>query len=214
MVQTIGSAGESLAGGVIFTIPVLFLWADEGRTASPELLSIALIALCGGILGVLFMIPLRNSLIVKEHRVLPYPEGTACAEGVMDGNLPWSLVFIGLFLALTVEILQIPVLPVAIGLYLPFELSATIMLGGAVRFLADKGLFGKRNRDSSSGILFCSGMIAGEGIIGILLAVLAVTGAEAKLDLSGSMSSGPIGGLVLLAILLISVFLSGTKAKD
>ena len=132
----------------------------------------------------------------------------------MDGNLPWSLVFIGLFLALTVEILQIPVLPVAIGLYLPFELSATIMLGGAVRFLADKGLFGKRNRDSSSGILFCSGMIAGEGIIGILLAVLAVTGAEAKLDLSGSMSSGPIGGLVLLAILLISVFLSGTKAKD
>ena len=86
MVQTIGSAGESLAGGVIFTIPVLFLWAEEGRTASPELLSIALIALCGGIHGVLFMIPLRNSLIVKEHGVLPYPEGTACAEVLLAGE--------------------------------------------------------------------------------------------------------------------------------
>ena len=86
MVQTIGSAGESLAGGVIFTIPVLFLWAAEGKTDSPELLSIALIALCGGILGVLFMIPLRNSLIVKEHKVLPYPEGTACAEVLLAGE--------------------------------------------------------------------------------------------------------------------------------
>ena len=66
LVQTIGSAGESLAGGVIFTIPVLFLWSAEGRTESPALLSIALIALCGGILGVLFMIPLRNSLIVPR----------------------------------------------------------------------------------------------------------------------------------------------------
>ena len=86
MVQTIGSAGESLAGGVIFTIPVLFLWAEEDRTASPELLSIALIALCGGILGVLFMIPLRNSLIGKEHGVLPYPEGTACDEVLLAGE--------------------------------------------------------------------------------------------------------------------------------
>ena len=53
MVQTIGSAGESLAGGVIFTIPVLFLWSAEGKTDSPELLSIALIALCGGMLVIL-----------------------------------------------------------------------------------------------------------------------------------------------------------------
>ena len=71
LVQTIGSAGESVAGGVIFTIPVLFLWSAEGRTESPALLSITLIALCGGMLGVLFMIPLRNSLIVKEHKILP-----------------------------------------------------------------------------------------------------------------------------------------------
>lgn len=549
MVQTIGSAGESLAGGVIFTIPVLFLWSAEGKTDSPELLSIALIALCGGMLGVLFMIPLRNSLIVKEHNVLPYPEGTACAEvllageeggtsakyvfggmglaavskflvdgmkmipgvisaplkalktefsvevypaligvgyicgpkisaymfaggilgwfviipaivlfggntimfpgtqpiatmvetggpsliwssylryigagmvaaggiisliksfslivttfvdamkgikdaksgsrkrteqnldirlvlagivvialllwllpyvpvslpgallivlfgfffgavssrivglvgssntpvsgmtiatllfvtlilkvtgntgtkgmiaaiaissvvciiaaiagdtsqdlktgfllgstpkkqqigeligvlvssavigavlvllnnawgfgtkelaapqatlmkmiteGVMDGNLPWSLVFIGVFIAVFVEILQIPVLPVAIGLYLPLELSSAIMLGGAVRYLSDKGFFGKRSGNSGSGILFCSGMIAGEGIIGIILAVLTVTGIADMLNVSSVLNTGIPGGLLLLVLLLAAVFMSGTKAE-
>ena len=80
MVQTIGSAGESLAAGAIFTLPVLFLWAKDGIMDSPSLLTIMLISLCGGILGVLFMVPLRNALIVKEHGTLPYPEGTACAE--------------------------------------------------------------------------------------------------------------------------------------
>ncbi len=550
LVQTIGSAGESLAGGVIFTIPVLFLWSAEGKIESPNLMSIALLALCGGMLGVLFMIPLRNSLIVKEHKVLPYPEGTACAEvllagekggtsakyvfggmglaaickflvdgikvipgvitaplkalktefsveaypaligvgyicgpkissymfaggllgwfviipaivlfggnttmfpgtqsiaaiyetggasaiwscylryigagmvaaggiislikslplilttfvdavkgmkdaksgstkrteknldmrlvlggvlvivllvwllpfvpvslpgallivlfgfffgavssrivglvgssntpvsgmtiatllfvtlilkvtgnagtsgmvaaiaissvvcitaaiagdtsqdlktgfllgatpkkqqigemigvlvssaaiggvlvllnnawgfgtkelaapqatlmkmiaeGVMDGNLPWSLVFIGMFIAVVVEILQIPVLPVAIGLYLPLELSSAIMLGGAARYLADKRLFGKRTGNSGSGILFCSGMIAGEGIIGILLAILAVAGAEDKIDLSGILNTGTVGGLLLLVLLFITVVISGTKAKE
>ena len=549
LVQTIGSAGESLAGGVIFTIPVLFLWSAEGKTDTPDLLSIALIALCGGLLGVLFMIPLRNSLIVKEHHVLPYPEGTACAEvllagetggtsakhvfggmgaaavckllvdgfrmipgvitapiralktefsvevypallgvgylcgpgissymfaggllgwfviipvivlfggdttmfpgrqpisamyegggasviwssylryigagmvaaggiislirslplivttfvdamkglkdarsgsakrteqdldmrlvlggvaaialliwllpqvpvslpgalmivlfgfffgavssrivglvgssntpvsgmtiatllfatlilkltgntgtggmiaaiaigsvvcitaaiagdtsqdlktgfllgatpkkqqigeligvlvssavigvvlvllnnawgfgtkelaapqatlmkmiveGVMDGNLPWPLIFIGMFVAVVVEILQIPVLPVAIGLYLPLELSSAIMLGGAARFLADKGFFGKRSADSGSGILFCSGMIAGEGLIGIILAILAVAGAEDKLDVSGSMNTGLVGSLLLLALLTVAVCAAGTKSR-
>ena len=86
MVQTIGSAGESLAAGAIFTLPALFLWANEGKTEAPNLLTISLIALVGGILGVLFMIPLRNALIVKEHGVLPYPEGTACAEVLLAGE--------------------------------------------------------------------------------------------------------------------------------
>ena len=67
MVQTIGSAGESLAAGAIFTMPALFLWAKEGLCDKPSILEITLIALCGGILGVLFMVPLRNALIVKEH---------------------------------------------------------------------------------------------------------------------------------------------------
>ena len=76
IVQTIGSAGESLAAGAIFTIPAIFIWASEEGSgiSEPSFITIALIALCGGILGVLFMVPLRTALIVEEHGVLPYPE--------------------------------------------------------------------------------------------------------------------------------------------
>ena len=86
IVQTIGSAGESLAAGAIFTLPALFLWAAEGKMEKPDILEITLIALIGGLLGVFFMVPLRNALIVKEHGVLPYPEGTACAEVLLAGE--------------------------------------------------------------------------------------------------------------------------------
>lgn len=99
MVQTIGSAGESLAAGAIFTLPALFLWASDGVTEKPNLLEITLIALIGGLLGVFFMVPLRNALIVREHGVLPYPEGQACAEVMLageEGGSSASTVFAGM----------------------------------------------------------------------------------------------------------------------
>ena len=99
MVQTIGSAGESLAAGAIFTIPAIFMWAKEGVCEKPSFWLIAIIALCGGVLGVLFMVPLRTALIVEEHGVLPYPEGTACAEVLLageEGGKKSKLVFSGL----------------------------------------------------------------------------------------------------------------------
>ncbi len=87
MVQTIGSAGESLAAGAIFTLPALFMWAEESEAVSaPSFLEISAIAVCGGLLGVLFMVPLRTALIVEEHGVLPFPEGTACAEVLLAGE--------------------------------------------------------------------------------------------------------------------------------
>lgn len=86
IVQTIGSAGESVAAGAIFTLPALFMWAKEGGIDTPPLLEIALIALIGGAIGVFFMIPLRSALIVQEHGKLPYPEGKACAEVLMAGE--------------------------------------------------------------------------------------------------------------------------------
>ena len=86
VVQTIGSAGESVAAGAIFTLPALFLWAAEGVMDKPGIVEITLIALIGGLLGVFFMVPLRNALIVKEHNILPYPEGTACAEVLLAGE--------------------------------------------------------------------------------------------------------------------------------
>src|SRR6188472_2366324 len=98
IVQTIGSAGESIAGGVVFTIPALIFLAPYGP-AYFNYWQITLLAIAGGILGVLMMVPLRRALIVKEHGVLPYPEGTACAEvlvaGERGGKLA-ALVFSGL----------------------------------------------------------------------------------------------------------------------
>lgn len=102
MVQTIGSAGESVAAGAIFTIPVLFMWSSEGRTGTPDYFEITLICVAASVLGILFMIPLRNVLIVKEHYKLPYPEGTACAKVLLAGEEKKSdafLVFIGMGLA-------------------------------------------------------------------------------------------------------------------
>lgn len=102
LVQTIGSAGESLAAGAIFTLPALFLWAEEGKIEFPSLVTLFLIALFGGLLGVCFMVPLRQALIVEEHGTLPFPEGTACAEVLLageEGGSKAGAVFTGLGLA-------------------------------------------------------------------------------------------------------------------
>lgn len=135
-------------------------------------------------------------------------------EGVMNGNLPWPLVFIGVFAAVVAEILGIPVLPVAIGLYLPLELSATIMIGGVTRWIVDKKS-ADTNGEASGGVLFCSGLIAGEGLVGILLAVLAVIGVADKINLSGAINTGTMGGIALLAIMIACVFIFAMpKKKD
>src|SRR5205809_610853 len=85
IVQTIGSAGESVAGGVVFTIPALIFLTPYGP-AYFSYYRITMLAFAGGILGVLMMVPLRRALIVKEHGVLPYPEGSACADVLAAGE--------------------------------------------------------------------------------------------------------------------------------
>lgn len=85
IVQTIGSAGESVAGGVVFTIPALIFLTPDGPGYF-KYFQILMLAAAGGLLGVLMMIPLRRPLIVKEHGVLPYPEGAACADVLIAGE--------------------------------------------------------------------------------------------------------------------------------
>src|SRR5918995_4287555 len=97
IVQTIGSAGESLAAGVVFTIPALIFLVPQGP-AYFNYLQITVLAIAGGILGVLMMVPLRRALIVKEHGVLPFPEGTACGDVLVAGERGGQLartVFLG-----------------------------------------------------------------------------------------------------------------------
>ena len=159
---------------------------------------------------------------------LPAPQAMLMkmiVEGVMGGNLPWNLVFTGVFIAIVVEILRIPVMPFAIGLYLPIYLSVPMMLGGALRWYLEKRKCGsekEKNDSVQSGVLYSSGLIAGEGIVGILLAVLAIipAGLDAagkelyfsdKINLSGVFSIGSIGGLVCFAGILLSIYFFATK---
>ena len=114
IIQTTGSAGESIAAGVVFTLPgFLFLSANEmgvsGGEAYFDYMTILILAIFGGILGTLMMIPLRRSLIVKEHDTLPYPEGTACGSVLKAGEKGGEFArtaFLGLGFALVYAILQ------------------------------------------------------------------------------------------------------------
>lgn len=140
---------------------------------------------------------------------VPAPQATLMkmiVEGIMGGNLPWGLVFIGVFLAVALEILRVPVMPFAIGLYLPIYLNVTIMAGGVVRGLMDmrkKVDETTKEKQATDGTLFCAGMIAGEGLVGILFAILAVFGLN--MDLSGVVYFGNAGGLVLLGLMILSL---------
>lgn len=152
---------------------------------------------------------------------IPAPQGTMMkmlVEGIMNAQLPWALILIGVFVAIVVEILKIPVMPFAVGMYLPFSLNAGIMCGGIVRFIMErrKAPEEEKKEGIDRGILYTSGLIAGEGLMGVVLAVLAVVGVDKVVDVSGSFSIGNIGALVVFVLLLLSlvrVCLGGKKSK-
>ena len=159
---------------------------------------------------------LLNEAYQFGSEVLPAPQASMMKmiiEGVMNGNLPWGLIFIGAFIAIAVEVLGISSLPVAIGLYLPLELSSTIMLGGLIRKFVDKKR-GESKDAAGKGILFSSGLIAGEGIAGIILAILAVLGVGDKIDLSGSLNLGMFGGLAVLAFVVVMIGIYAVKRDN
>ena len=146
---------------------------------------------------------------------VPAPQATLMkmiVEGIMGGNLPWNLVFTGVFLAIALEVLRIPVMPFAIGLYLPIYLNTSIMIGGAVRWFMDsrKNVDAKlKEEQTTRGTLFCAGMIAGEGLVGILLAVFAVFGISTAL----SIDLGNIGGVVLMIVMIACLLAFSMKKK-
>lgn len=151
---------------------------------------------------------------------LPAPQATLMkmiVEGVMGGNLPWNLVFAGAFIGIVVEVLGIPVLPFAVGLYLPIHLSTPMMLGGVVRWIFEKkkNMSEKAKKDMiENGVLYCSGLIAGEGLVGILLAVFAIIPMAGGTlgDFLGTLVSGTpinsnLGGLIFFALLTATMWM-------
>ena len=180
------------------------LGATPKKQQMGEMLGVVVSGLAIG--GVLYLLDAAWGYGTAE---IPAPQAQLMkmiVEGIMGGNLPWGLVFVGVFLAICLEILRIPVMPFAIGLYLPIYLNATIMIGGIVRGLLDsrKGVDEKtKTAQSTDGTLYCAGMIAGEGLVGILLAIFAVVGIS--LDMSGIVNFGNIGGVVLMIIMILSL---------
>ena len=195
-----GDTSQDLKTGYI-------LGATPKKQQIGEIVGVVAAALAIG--GVLYLL---NAAWGYGGAEVPAPQATLMkmiVEGIMGGNLPWGLVFIGVFLALSLEILQVPVMPFAIGLYLPIYLNATIMIGGVVRWFLDR----RKNVDektkelqATDGTLFCAGMIAGEGLVGILLAILAVVGVSDVFDLSRlGLNFGNIGGVVLVVLMILSL---------
>ena len=162
--QTTGSASSSLASGIIFTIPALFLWGFN-----PSLFKIGTLALLGGILGVLFMIPLRRALIVKEHAVLPYPEGTAAAQVLISadvGGAKAKNVFLGLgvgaFFKAFIEILKL--WPEKIYLKIPVLKKALLGMEPTPALLGVGFILGPR----IAGIMVAGGLLSWIGIIPLI----------------------------------------------
>lgn len=200
-----GDTSQDLKTGFI-------LGATPKKQQIGEIIGVVAAAIAIG--GVLYLLSAAWGYDSSE---LPAPQATLMkmiVEGVMNGNLPWGLVGAGAFLAIVVELLGIPVLPFAVGLYLPVHLSAGIMVGGLVRFVIEK-----KKKDVEPGILFASGMIAGEGLVGILLAVFAIVPVGKKTlaqvcDLSGSFSFGMIGSLVFFAGLVALLYYFSVRKKE
>ena len=227
MVGLVGSSNNPVSGMAIATLLItsLILKATGNTGASGMIAAIAIgsvICIVAAMAGDMsqdlktgYILYLLNSAWGFGTAELAAPQATLMkmiVEGVMGGNLPWALVFIGVFIAIMIELLSIPVLPFAIGLYLPIELSACIMVGGVLRLILEKVYDGKANKDKviNNGVLCCSGMIAGEGLVGILLAVLAVVTIKGKtvaslVDLSGVLNLGQAGGLAVMAVIILVV---------
>ncbi|MFW5711504.1 MAG: OPT family oligopeptide transporter [bacterium] len=211
LVGTIIAIVAALAGDTSQDLKTGFLvGATPKRQQLGEIVGVVASALVIGV-----VLSLLNNAYGFGSKELPAPQATLMRlviEGVMEGNLPWVLVFGGVGIGLVLELLRIPVLPVAVGLYLPIHLSTPIMVGGLVRGFLDR----KKNMDTEtkehkvrSGVLYASGLVAGEGLIGILLAIFATVpvaaGTLADVVGFGNGVLGQAGGLIFFILLVLTL---------
>ena len=169
-----------------------------------------------------FVLQLLDNAWGYGSEAIPAPQATMMkmlVEGIMSAELPWSLILIGVCVAIVMEILKVPVMPFAVGMYLPFSLNAGIMAGGLVRLFMDKRNVSEKEKKASvdHGILFTSGLIAGEGLMGVILAIFAVAELDKIIDLSKKFSIGEIGSLIVFILLLLylaRVCIKGGKKSE
>lgn len=213
---TTGMVGAIAIGGVICIVAAIAGDTSQdlktgfivGATPKKQQLAemIGVVVSAAAIGGVLYLL---NEAWGYGSEQIPAAQATMMkmlVEGIMNADLPWALIFIGVFVAIVVEILKVPVMPFAVGMYLPFSLSAGIMAGGIVRYIVEKikGSDEEKKERADKGVLFTSGMIAGEGIMGIILAVLAVAKVDSVIALS--ISTPQIVSLIIFIALLFYLY--------
>ena len=220
---TTGMVGAIAIGGVICIIAAIagdtsqdlktgfIVGATPKKQQIGEMIGVVVSAAAIG--GVLYLL---NEAWHYGTEDLPAAQATMMkmlVEGIMNAELPWALIFIGVFIAIVAEILKVPVMPFAVGMYLPFSLSAGIMAGGAVRFIVEKikGTDEEKKARADRGVLFTSGLIAGEGIIGIVLAVLAVVHVDKVIQLPFQL---PQWGSLIIFILLLYFLYTRCMKKE
>jgi OPT oligopeptide transporter protein len=143
-------------------------------------------------------------------------------DGILTQKLPWGLILVGAFLAIAIEVLGIPSLPVAVGVYLPISTSAAMFLGGVIRWLVDRRMSPEQragvDADSGPGVLFSSGLIAGGAIMGVVLAGLAARRLDEVLDVSkmiGALATNNVTSLVFYVVLLaVPLYLIGRRLRS
>ena len=224
-----GMTGAIAIGGIICVIAVIagdcsqdlktgfIVGATPKKQQIGEMIGVVVSAAAIG-----FVLQLLDNAWGYGSEAIPAPQATMMkmlVEGIMSAELPWSLILIGVCVAIVMEILKVPVMPFAVGMYLPFSLNAGIMAGGLVRLFMDKRNVSEKEKKASvdHGILFTSGLIAGEGLMGVILAIFAVAKLDNIIDLSKKFSIGEIGSLIVFILLLLylaRVCIKGGKKSE
>ncbi len=198
-----GDTSQDLKTGYI-------LGATPVKQQMGEIIGVVVSSLTVG--GVLYLLSAAWGFGSKELAAPQAMLMKMIVEGVITANLPWDLVFMGAAIAVVVELLDLPVLTFAIGLYLPIHLSAPLFVGGLIRRIWEaKKYKSEKVKEAAlnNGTLMASGMIAGEGIVGIVLALLAVLNIDT--DISQSFFIGDLGALIVF-IALVAVFIYTIEA--
>lgn len=168
----------------------------------------------------LVLIMLNNSYGIGTKYV-PAPQATIMSmvvKGIMNGHLPWILILAGVFMGIMIEMMHIPVLPFALGLYLPFELSAAILVGGIIRWIVEK----KYKKDeklfkekTEKGVLISSGLVAGDALMGLIIAIFA--GLKININFGANWITNNVSfgsWFALIMFILLGIYLYGYTCKN
>ncbi|HET7615805.1 MAG TPA: oligopeptide transporter, OPT family [Bacillales bacterium] len=163
-----------------------------------------------------FILIVLNQAYGMGSEALPAPKAVLMKillQGILSGDLPWNLIFIGGAISIVIEFLGLNSLVVAVGIYLPIHTSAPVMLGGAIRWLVQKSTGDQKLRTArlDTGVLFASGLIAGESLIGVVIAILLSAGVP--LPDSPMLTNGWLP-LLLFLIVGFTLWYAAVKVKD